>query len=314
MKNFIALICLPLIASLLAGCTAPAAQPPQAGKPLNVIATTTIVGDVINNLGGQAIHLETLLPTGADPHTFQPTPQDAAKLANADVIFANGAGLEVFMERLLQNSGSQARLVDLSAGISLLTSADEHAAEEHSADPEAHAEGDPHVWTDPNNVIVWVQNAEKALREMDPANASLYQANAEKYRQSLLELDAWIRQQVEQIPPANRKLVMDHQTFGYFARRYGFESVGAIIPGFSTQAEPSAQDLAALQDTLRRQGIRAIFVDAAANPTLAQRLAHDTGIQVVLVYSGSLSAPGEAAGTYIKFIQYNTNAILDALK
>jgi manganese/iron transport system substrate-binding protein len=167
---------------------------------------------------------------------------------------------------------------------------------------------------DPNNVKVWVSNIEQALSKADPAHASTYQANAEKYRQSLVELDQWAQQQVGQLPQPNRLLATDHQDFGYFANRYGFKQIGAIIPSFSTLSEPSAQELAALEDAIRALGARAIFVDKSVNPSLAQRVADDTHTQLIMVYSGSLSEAGGPAATYLDFMRYNVRAIVNALK
>ena len=298
----------------LAACTSPTARPATG---LHVVATTTLVGDVIHNIGGEAIQLNVLLPVGTDPHSFQPTPQDAAKLVDADVIFINGAGLETFLEKLLENSGSQARVVDLSDGLNLLEGSEHEevagsAVEEHA--DEEHHDGDPHVWTDPNNVLVWVKNAEQALNQADPANAAIYQANAAAYSKQLVELDAWIQQQVSLVPAERRKLVMDHQILGYFAARYGFEQVGAVIPGFNTLSEPSAQELAALEDAIRSLGAPAIFVSFDVSPALAQRVATDTSIKLVSIYSGSLSQPGGPADSYIDFTRYNVSTIVEALK
>lgn len=308
MKPFVHFFMLVALLLFLAGCTTPTA-PPVGG--LRVVATTTLVGDVIDNIGSEVIQLEVLLPAGTDPHSFQPTPQDAARLARADLIFINGAGLETFLEQLLENSGSQAFLVDLSAGINLFEGNEHEDEHEDQAD---HATGDPHVWTDPNNVLVWVQNAVLALSEADPANAAIYQANAAAYNQQLVELDAWIQSQVSMVPVEQRKLVMDHQILGYFALRYGFEQIGAVIPGFSSLAEPSARELAALENAIRGLGVPAIFVSFDVSPALAQRVATDTGIQLVFFYSGSLSQPGGLADSYIDFTRYNVSAIVEALK
>ena len=298
------------ITLFLAGCTSSTPQP-ASGK-LYVVATTTIVGDMIANIGGEAVELTVLLPAGTDPHSFQPTPRDAVKLADAGVIFINGAGLETFLDKLLENSASQAQVVDLSTGITLLQGGHEHEGEEH--DDDDHAQGDPHVWTDPNNILLWVDSAEQVLSRLDPANAALYQANAAAYRAQLTGLDGWIKTQVEQVPPERRKLVMDHEILGYFAQRYGFELVGAIIPGFSSASEPSAQELAALEDAMRSLGAPAIFVSFEVSPALAQRVAGDTGVQLATIYSGSLSLPGGPADTYLKFTRYNVTVIVEALK
>ncbi len=286
----------------LSACSSAAATSAFPSTKLNVVATTTLVGDVVRQIGGDAIQVSVLLPVGVDPHRFEPTPQDAALLAGADLIFANGAGLEEFLDRLLQSAAGNAIVVHVSDGIQLIQGSGEHAA------------GDPHVWMDPNNVLVWVDNIQQALAKQDPSNASLYQANAEAYRKQLTELDAWVRQQVDQVPPSNRRLVTDHQSLGYFAARYNFEQVGAVIPSFTSLAEPSALELAALEDTIRNLGVQAVFVDMAVNPTLAQRIADDTHIQLVTFYSGSLSEANGPASSYLDYIRYNVGVIVEALK
>ena len=209
------------------------------------------------------------------------------------------------MQRLIQNAGGEARVVALSDGLDLITASPE--VDEHSAT-------DPHVWLDPNNVARWVPAIEGSLSELDPANADTYQENASRYIKKLQDLDSWIVEQVSQIPEAERKIVSDHLVFAYFARRYGFEQVGAAVPAFSTLAEPSAQEQAALEDKIRREGVKAILVGSTVNPTLSKRIASDTGIQVVPIYSGSLSPPDGPAPTYLDYMRYNVNAIVQALR
>lgn len=312
------------VTGYLAGCSPvqTTAKPDSSAKPLRVLATTTIVGDVVKNVGGDVIELSVLLPVGADPHSFQPSPQDVAKVTNADIIFANGAGLEEFLTPLLESSGATQKMVSVSEGIELLQSAEaqfEHAAETPTSSNETPGEhdqsaGDPHLWFDPNNVIVWTQNIVRALSEKDPGHAALFQQNGENYIKQLKELDSWIRQQVNQIPVDNRKLVTDHLVFTYFAKQYGFIQEGAVIPGYSSMAEPSAQDIAALEDTIKKYHIKAIFVGKTVNPALAERVAEDTGIKIVRFYTGSLSEAGGEADTYLKFMRYNVSVIVQALK
>ncbi len=290
----------------LAGCSP--AQPP--GHKLRVVATTTIVGDVVKEIGGDAIELTVLLPAGADPHGFEPTPQDVARVAQAQIVFMNGAGLEEFIAPLLENAGGKAKLVSVSEGIELLKAAEAH---EH-ADEHEHEGGDPHVWFDPNNVIVWAKNIEQELAAADAANARLYADHAQQYQRRLQELDGWIQAQVAQIPQANRKLVTDHTAFTYFAHRYGFEQIGAVISGYSSAAQPSAQELAQLQDAILKLGVKAVFVGETANPNLSKRLAEDTGIKLVFLYTGSLSEAGGPASTFIEMMQHNTTAMVEALK
>lgn len=276
-----------------------------AGEKLRVVATTSIVADVVANVGGDRIALTMLVPLGADPHSFQPTPQDMAALADAHVIFASGLGLEAFLKPLTESADIARRVVYVSDGISPLRGEDDAHEDEG---------GDPHTWFDPDNVIMWARNSRDALSALDPAHAAEYQANAEAYTARLAELDAWIRQEVAQIPPENRKLVTDHTAFTYFAARYGFEQVGAIFPRYSTLASPSAKELAALEDTIRAQGVKAVFVGKSVNPALAERVAQDTGVRLVFLYTGSLGEPGSPAATYLDMMRYNVSAIVDALR
>jgi manganese/iron transport system substrate-binding protein len=275
-----------------------------------VVATTTLIGDIVKNIGGEHIDLSVLLPIGADPHNYEPSPKDLALVANADVVFTNGAGLEGFMTKLLENAGSTATIISLSDGLTLIDAAKEGA----QAESTDHGGSDPHVWMDPDNVQHWVERIEQVLGEADPEHTAAYQANAQAYRQALSDLDAWIIQQVAQVPQANRKIVSDHVVLGYFAKRYGFEQVGAVIPSISTLASPSAQELASLEETIKNLGVRAIFVDSTVNPALSQRIASDTQTQVVPVYSGSLSPADGPAATYLDFMRANVAAIVQALK
>jgi len=304
----------------LAACAPASPQPtPQPASKISVVATTSIVADIVRQVGREYVDVLVLLPLGTDPHDYTPAPQDIAKISAAQVVFANGAGLEEFLEPLIENAGASDRLVKVSDGIELHDFGDVHLDEEKE---DEHAEeedskykgGDPHTWVDPNLVKVWVENIRAELTKLDPANAGAFQANAAAYLVELDNLDAWIREQVALIPEANRKIVTDHQVFGYFAERYGFEQVGAIIPGYSTLAAPSAQEIAALQDAIRVLGVKAVFVGETVNPTIAQRVAEDTGTQLVLVYHGSLSEPGGPADNYLDFIRYNVTAKVEALK
>ena len=290
---------------LLAACNAPAAS----GDGLKVVASTTIVGDVVAQVGGDLIELTVLFPTGADPHTFDPRPQDIAAISDAQVVFISGLGLEESLQPAL-NANARGTVVQVSDGIDVRTL--DNAAQIN--DPHGHENVDPHTWTDPNNVIVWTQNIAATLAKADPAHADTYRANTDAYIASLRELDAWIRSEVAQIPPERRKLVTDHYAFGYFADEYGFEQVGALVGSFSTNASPSAQEIAALEDAIRAQNVPAVFVGTTVNSTLAEQVAQDTGSKIVSVYTGSLTAPGGEAGSYLVFMRYNVNAIVNALK
>ncbi len=281
---------------------------PATGGQLDVVADTDILGDVVKQVGGDLINLHVLIPVGSDPHSYQPSPRDLTQVADAGVVFVNGAGLEQgFLDRLVQNAG-KAPIIDASKGIPL----HQFTASQAAASGEAQGT-DPHVWMDPNNVMVWVQNIQEALSQQDPENAATYAANANAYLKQLQDLDAWIKQQVVQVPISNRKLVTDHLVLGYFASRYGFEQVGAIFPGYSSMSEPSAQDVARLEDLMRSLGVQAVFVGNTVNPQVAEQLTSDTGVKLVYIYTGSLTK-GEPAATYIDYMHYNVNAIVDALK
>lgn len=298
---------------LLAACSPAATGSPApeqaATRKIKVVATTTILGDIVKQIGKETIELRVLLPAGSDPHTFEPTPQDVIAVADADLVLINGAGLEGFLERLLENAGAK-RVFAASQGVVLRQQADNFAAADFNED----AATDPHVWLDPQNVLIWTQNIEQELSDLDPANAEQYAANAEAYRAELRQLDAWIEDQVSGVPAANRKLVTDHQTLGYFADRYGFDQVGAIIPSSSAAAEPSANEMAALEDAIRKAGVKAIFVGTTVSPDLAQRVATDTGVQLVTLYTDALTDPGGDAASYLELMRYDVSAIVEALK
>ena len=290
------------------------------GEKLKVVATTNIVGDLARNVGGDKIELTAMLPIGADSHTYAPAPQDAASVADAHVVFVNGLHLEEFLEELIENAGGEAPVVAVSAHIETrqFNEAAEqghgHEDETHEDEEHGHEGADPHVWMTPVNAIIMVHNIEHALSELDPANAETYETNAEAYEAQLEALDAWVKTQIETIPVENRELVTDHEAFGYYADRYGLEIVGTVIPAYSTNAEPSAQELAQLQAAIEEFDTKAIFVGTTMNPVLAQRIAGDTGTKLIALYTESLGEAGSGAETYLNYIRYNTTAIVEALK
>ena len=316
--RFVRLFCLSLLI-WLAACRPTGASPtPRAGdpQPLKVVATTTILGDVARQIGGEAISLTVLLPEGGDPHTYQPTPQDLIEVANADLVLINGAGLESFLDRLLENAGED-KVVSVSEGITLRQlQADQPAENSRSNGRAEHQDTglDPHVWFDPQNIKVWVDNIEREMSARSPVNATTFAANVQAYQAELDALDAWTRDQVASIPPDNRKLVTDHQNLGYFADRFGFEQVGAVIPSFSAAAEPSAEELATLEKAIQALGVPAIFIGTTVSPNLAQRVAADTGAQLVPLYTDALTAPDGEAGSYLELMRYDVQAIVEALK
>lgn len=277
------------------------------GAPLRVVASTSIIADVVASLGGDHVSLTTLIPRGSDPHTYQPTPGDLQALYQADLILLNGFDLEADLDSILAPVSQQVPVISLSEGLTA------RSLEEGSGDGVHNGGLDPHVWFDPAYVARWVDRIELAFARLDPENSVSYGENAERYRSELTALDDWIEDQVTLVPPIQRKLVLDHLVFGYFADRYGFEVISALVPAFSSAAEPSPRELAALSEAIRAEGVPAIFIGVHTNPTLASGIASDLGVAVVELYTGSLGPRGEAADTYLKMMQYNVLAITQAL-
>lgn len=298
--------------------------------PLNVIATTSILADLTTNVGGERVAVRTLLPAGTDPHTYAPSPADVQAVAESQLLIENGLGLEEWLQEVTENAGGARPTVTASAGLTPIEGAGEHSEEGHSeeghsgADASATAEeghseeghsDDPHMWFDVQNTIRYVENIRDGLKQADPAGASSYDRNAAAYIEQLQQLDAELVQQTATIPAERRKLATNHDTFGYFARRYGFEVVGTIFEGVSTEQEPSAQEIAALVSRIREQNVAAVFTENTANSRLAEQIASEVGVSVVTtLYTDALGQPGSDGETYIKMMRFNTQQIVEALK
>jgi ABC-type Zn uptake system ZnuABC Zn-binding protein ZnuA len=305
---------------MTSACT-PAAAPtpaPAAVEPeLRVLAVETFLADIAQNVAGDRLQVDALMPIGVDPHSFEPTPQDVARVADSDVLIVNGAGFEAFLDELLQNAGGQRQVIEAAAGLASRTPQGEEVGEEHQAkaeDEHGHT-GDPHFWLDPRHVIRYVENIRVGLSQADPDAAPVYAANAQAYIAQLEELDKWITEQAQQVPQERRLLVTNHESFGYFADRYGFKIIGTIVPSISPTAAPSAQQLAELIDHIKATGAPAIFLETGASPQLAQQVAAETNVKVVTeLYSHSITAADGLAPTYIDMIRFNTAAIVGALR
>ncbi len=301
-----------------AGTTAPAVRlsemQPARLRPaerLRVVATTAIVGDVVKQVTGDGVELTTLMGPGQDPHSYQPTPMDLAAIEQAHIIFINGLGLEEGLESTLKAAaGRNKPVISVSAGIAPRAWDTSPATSESDHHHEA---GDPHVWFDPANVKTWTSNIAASLSALDPAHADTYRANAARYIGQLEELDSHIQAQVARIPPERRKLVTDHDAFGYFAARYGFRIVGTVMPGTSTATEPSAREMAALVAQIRSEGVPAIFVGATVNPKVADLVAREAGAQVLRLYTGDLGPPGSGAEDYISMMRVDVEIIVQGL-
>ncbi len=301
----------------LTSCSPPMVPAPgsRSGQLPAVLAAESFLADIAQNVAGDRLQVMSLIPIGVDPHGFQPTPADVKKVADSQVLIVNGAGFEEFLDELLQNAGGERIVIEAAAGLQPRQRSE--AEDVHEADRgEAHAyEVDPHFWLDPLAVITYVENMRDGLSRADPAGREAYTRNANAYIGRLRELDQWIVEQVAQIPESRRKLITNHESFGYFADRYGFEVIGAIIPSVSTGASPSARELTALIERMKEAGVSVIFLETGSSPQLARQIAQESGVKVVTgLYTHSLTDASGLAPTYIDMMKYNVKAIVEALK
>jgi ABC-type Zn uptake system ZnuABC Zn-binding protein ZnuA len=304
------LVFLASFALLLSSCqpTQPAIKP--SGGP-KVLAVETFLADIAQNVAGSRLKVEALVPVGVDPHAFEPTPQDIARIADSDLIIVNGAGFETWLAKTIQAAGGTHETVEASQGLVSRTAREGEAAM-HADEPDS---GDPHFWLDPLSVIKYVENIRDGLIQVDPAGKDIYTQNAAAYITRLKELDGWIKDQVSQVPTENRRMVTNHESFGYFADRYGFQIIGTVIPSVSSSASPSAQQLARLVDAIRASNARAVFLETGSSPQLANQLSSETGIKVVTgLQTHSITAPDGDAPTYIEMMRLNTRLLVAALK
>lgn len=321
--KFITIIVLLIAVGLLGAC-APQSQPAPVspavgqGPDLQVLVVETFLADIAQNVAGERLQVSALIPANIDPHAFEPTPRDVARIADSQVVIVNGAGLEEWLDDVLANAGGQRQVIEAAAGLQGRTAREGEEAmlsETDHPEDEHHDEGDPHFWLDPVSVIQYVENIRVGLSAADPGGSEIYAQNAAAYTAQLKELDAWIVEQVAQIPAERRLLVTNHESFGYFADRYGFEIIGTLLPSVSTGASPSAQQLARLVDHINSSGAPAIFLETGTNPQLAEQVAREAGVKVVtgLQTHSSSSAEGQSSA-YIAMMKYNVTAIVEALK
>lgn len=296
-----------VLALWLAGCgvASPPARPAGDGGQRRAVATTTFLADIAQQVAGERFVVESLLPPETEPHAFEPTPGDLRRLADADLVIVHGQGLERSLAGVLAAVRNETPVVEAAAG--LVPRVRDGTAQG--------AEADMHYWLDPNLALTYVENIRAGLTAVDPAGAASYEANAAAYGARLRELDAWVRGRVAEVPPERRLLVTDHESLGYFADRYGFRLVGAVIPSVSAGAAPSAGQVASLVEEIKRSGAPAIFVEMGGNRQLVEQVAAAAGVKVgAELYSHALGKPGGPAATYEDMIRYNVDAIVAALK
>ena len=303
------LLALAAVALLLGGCSGGARRP---GK-LRVVATYSVLGDLVKNVAGDAAEVVTLVGPDGDAHTFEPTPKDGISLAEADVIFENGVNFEEWLDKLHKSLKSKAKRVVVTEGLQLREGECNHA---HKPGEKHEHEDDPHVWNEVKNAIHMVGVIRDALAEADPPNAVKYRANAAAYLDKLQALDAWVVEKVGTLPKERRKLVTSHDTFGYFAERHGFDVVGTMLASVSTEAsDPSPATFAKLVGSVKAAKVPAIFAENVHNPKLMERLAKEAGVKLAPpLFTDALGKAGSYGDTYEKMVRYNVTTIVDALK
>ena len=274
---------------------------------VEVVATTTQIGDLVRNVGGEAVAVDQILQPNTDPHAYEPRPSDVVATAAAKLVFVNGDELDGWMDEVVDDSGSSARVVELGAGLpDRLPGASSGTAQA--------ARYDPHWWHDPRNAEAAVRQIARQLAAVDPARRRLFERNATAYLVKLRVLDAGIARCIGSVPPARRKLVTDHDAFGYFAGRYGIDVVGAVIPSQTTAGQPSAEDLRALVDLIEREHVAAVFPEDSVSSKVAEQIARQTGASAdYSLYGDTLGPSGSAGDTYVGMERANADAIVRGL-
>jgi zinc/manganese transport system substrate-binding protein len=282
------LICLALLISV---------APLHAESRLNVVASFSILGDFVRNVGGDRVNVTTLVGPDGDVHVYTPAPQDAEKVANAKLLIVNGLGLEGWLPRLLQASGSKAPIVVATKGIAPL---------------KLGSDADPHAWQSVANAKVYVANVSDALTAADPADAEVFRANAKTYLAKLDVLEREVREAIARIPEGRRRAISTHDAFGYFAAAYGIDFIAP--EGVSTESEPSARDIAGIITQIKISKIPAVFLENISDPRLIQRIAAETGARIGgTLYSDSLTGEKGDAPTYIDMVRHNIKTLTSAL-
>ncbi|MET4200122.1 zinc ABC transporter substrate-binding protein [Bradyrhizobium sp. LA6.12] len=273
------------------------ATPLHAAERLNVVASFSILGDFVRNVGGDRVDVTTLVGPDSDVHVYTPAPSDAKRIADAKLVIVNGLGLEGWLPRLVQSAGSKAQVVTVSAGIVPL---------------KLGSAADPHAWQSVPNARIYVSDIANALAAADPDDAEFFRARAKAYLDKLEALDREVREAVAKIPPERRKVISTHDAFGYFAAEYGVQFVAPL--GVSTETEPSARDIAAIIGQIKAQKIPAVFLENISDDRLIRRIAAETGAKVggTLISDGLTGEKG-LAPTYIDMVRHNIKALTSAL-
>ena len=288
------------------------AIPVRAARPLTVVASFSILADLARQVGGTGVTVTSLAPVETDLHHFQPRPSEVRGVGAADVFVINGLGLEGWAERLAEAAGFKGKGVVASKGIKALAAVDNHAGHSHGHSHGKGAAPDPHAWQDVANTRIYIANIRDGLTAADPAGAAAYAGNATAYLRQLDALDAEIKSMLAAIPRAERRVVTTHEAFNYYGDAYGVDFLGAS--GISADAEPSARQFAALIAQIRKDKIKALFLEKGMQPRLLEQLSRETGVRIGgTLYADTLSGPTGPATSYIEMMQSNTKALVAAL-
>lgn len=281
---------------------------PATAADIRVVASFSILGDMVHAVGGDRVEVTTIVGPDADTHIYEPRPSDAAALAKADLVVVNGLGFEGWIDRLKGASGYAGAWVVASDGVATHAIAEEDHAEEHAD----HGELDPHAWQSLSNGAAYVENIRKGLCTVDVAGCEFYSANAKAYVESIMALDADVRARIDAVPAPQRKVITSHDAFGYFADAYG---VAFLAPeGVSTDAEPSAAGVARLIIQIKSEGVKALFLENMSDPRLISQIAKETGIQPGgTLYADALSPPDGPAATYLDMFAHNAALLTAAM-
>jgi zinc/manganese transport system substrate-binding protein len=293
-----------LAASVAAFIATPAAAQEAHPNKIKAVATISILGDLVRNVGGDRLDVTTLVGPNGDAHVYSPTPGDAKKLAAANIVFVNGLGLEGWMTRLVTASAAKAPMVVVTKGITPRRMEDE--------DKPGRMAIDPHAWQSVAEAKIYVANIRDGLVAIDPGGKAIYDANAAVYLGKLDELEEQVRAAIASIPVDRRKIITTHDAFGYFGAAYGMTFIAP--DGVSTEAEPSAKDVAKIITQIRKQKIPAVFLENISDPRLMEQIARETGAIIGgTLYSDALSEPSGPAGTYIDMMRHNIREFTKAL-
>jgi ABC-type Zn uptake system ZnuABC Zn-binding protein ZnuA len=294
------LICLSAVAAVLAVAVVLAVAGCGGGGGANgasvtAVATTTQVADLVRNVGGGRVDVHGILPPNADPHGYEPRPSDAVALNRAEVVFQSGGDLDEWLDQVVDSAGGDARRVTLIDSVHRIGA-------------------DPHWWQDPRNAILAVAAIRDALVRVDPKGRAGYARRAAAYTSKLRRLDAEVGRCIDRLPAGKRKLVTTHDALGYFARRYGIDVIGAVIPSLSTRAQPSAKDVQRLVDQIKQEGVEAIFPEASLSRKLEQAISREAGAQVGgQLWADTLGPKGSSGATYLDAIRSNAATLADGM-